>query len=91
MSIRDIALKVKVISANLFTGTMRAAASIRILVAVILPFILLTVGGRGASHLPWYIWTIMLLLLVLVVGRGRYLFLVVSYEAEAISISSHNR
>lgn len=90
MSIRDIALKVKISSANSFAATMRAAASIGILAAVIIPFILLTIGGRGANHLPWYIWTIMLLLLVLIVGGGRYLFLVDSHEAEAISISSHN-
>lgn len=88
MSIQDIALKVKIASANSYTETMRAAASIGILAAATIPFILLTVGGRGASPLPWYIWTIMLLLLLLVIGRGRYLFLLDSYEAEAISISS---
>lgn len=90
MSIHDMALKVKIISANSFAATMRAAASTGILAAVVLPFILLTVGGRGASHLPWYVWTIILLLLALVVGRGRNLFLVDAHEAEAISISSHN-
>ena len=90
MSIHDIALKVKVISANSFAATMRAAAFTGILAAVVLPFILLTVGGRGASHLPWYVWTIILLLLVLVVSRGRNRFLVNSHEAEAISISSHD-
>lgn len=63
----------------------------RLELAVMGPFFLLTIGGSGASNLPWYVWAITLLLMLLVIGRGRYLFMLDSKEAEAISISPKRR
>jgi hypothetical protein len=91
MSLQDAALKLKVVSANSFTRTTRAVASIGILAAIIVPFLLFTMGGRGSSNMPWYIWTIMLLLLLLGIGMGRYRFLLDSQEAAAMSIRPNHR
>ncbi len=91
MFIQDVVLKVKTVSANSLTSTGRAAVSFGIIATVVLPFVLLALGGRGTSHLPWYVWTIVLLLLLLAIGRGRYLFLMDSREAEAISIRPNHR
>ena len=91
MFIQDIVLKIKTVSANSLTSTGRAAVSFGIIAAIVLPFVLLTIGGRGTSHLPWYIWTIVLLLLLLSIGGGCYLFLMDSHEAEAISIRPNHR
>jgi hypothetical protein len=87
MSIQGIMLKLKIISANSFTSAGRAAPFIGLVVAAGGPFMLIALGGRETSNLPWYVWTIMLLLLLLVIGRGRYMFMLDSREAESISIS----
>jgi hypothetical protein len=91
MSIQGIMLKLKIISANLFSSAGRAAPFIGLVVAGAGPFLLLALGVGESSNLPWYVWAIILLLLLLVIGRGRYMFLLDSREAEAISISPRSR
>lgn len=91
MTIRDVLLKLKVVSANSFTRTARALPFIGIILAVTGPFVFLTFGSGEANSLPWYIWTITLLLLLLVIASGRYMFMLDSHEAEGISISPKHR
>ena len=86
MSIQDIALKLKIFSANSYTWTLRTAAVIGIVAAVTVPFVLLSFGGREANSLPWYIWTLIPLVLLLVLQIGFLMFRRKSYDAEDISI-----
>jgi hypothetical protein len=74
--------------ANSFT---RTAALIGIVAAVAGPFLMLTIGGRDANNLPWYIWMIVPLLLLVVVGAGFLAFKRESHDAEDISIRPKNR
>ena len=86
MTIQDIALKFKILSANSFTRTARAAAVSGIIAAVAVPFVLLSFGGREANSLPWYIWTLIPLVLLLVLQVGFLMFRRESHDAEDISI-----
>jgi hypothetical protein len=85
MSIQDVGLKLKAAS------TTRTAALIGIIAAVAGPFFMLTVGGREANNLPWYIWTIVPLFLLLVVGGGIWMFRREPQDGEDISISPNRR
>lgn len=86
MFIQDIALKLKIFSANSFTRTVRAAAILGIIAAVTVPFVLLSFGGRESNSLPWYIWTLIPLALILAVQVGFLMFRRESHDAEDISI-----
>jgi MFS family permease len=67
------------------------------LVAVVGPFLLLTVGGRDPSrpdepNLPWYFLAIVLVIVLAIIGVGFYMFTRDSHEADDISISpEHHR
>ena len=88
MSIQSTVLKLKSASTSSFT---RIAALIGIVAAVAGPFLMLTIGGREANNLPWYIWIIMPLFLLVVVGGGIFMFRHESHDAEDISIRPKNR
>ena len=88
MSIQSVILKLKSGSTNSFT---RVAALVGIVAAIAVPFLMLTVGGREANNLPWYIWTIMPLLLLVVVGGGILMFRHESHDADDISIRPKQR
>ena len=85
MSIQDVALKLKSAPAT------RTAALIGIVSAVAVPFLMLTVGGREANNMPWYIWIIVPLFLLVVVGGGFLMFKRESHDAEDMSIRPKNR
>lgn len=91
MFIQDIVLKLKIVSGNSFTWTVRKAAFIGITAAVIGPVLLLAAGGREASNLPWYIWIITLLALTLVIQIGILMFRRKSQDGKDISIRPKNR
>lgn len=60
--------------------------------AVVLPFVLLAIGGRdpstpNAPGLPWYFLVIVLVLVLLIVGAGFVLFTRESHYEDEISIS----
>ena len=88
MSIQDFVVKLKSLSSNSFT---RTAALVGITAAVAGPFLMLTIGGREANNLPWYIWTIVPLFLLVVIGGGILMFRRESHDAEDISIRPKNR
>ena len=88
MSIQDVIPRLK----TTFRGSIaRPAALIGIIVAVAAPFVLLTIGGREANNLPWYVWTIIPLLLLAVIEVGIVMFRRGSHYAEDISISPRRR
>jgi hypothetical protein len=82
MSIQQVVIKVK----NTSSQFVRVAALIGILAAVSIPFLMLTVGGREANNLPWYVWMIVPLFLFIVLAAGFLKFRRESHEAEDISI-----
>jgi hypothetical protein len=88
MSFNDVALKLKLASTRSFT---RTAALIGIVLAVAGPFLLLTIGGREANNLPWYVWTMIPLLFLAVVSFGFLKFKRKSREGEDISINPSQR
>ena len=69
----------------------RAAALIGIIAAVAVPFLMLTIGGREANNLPWYVWVIVPLFLLTVLAAGFLMFRHESHEAEDISIRPKSR
>jgi hypothetical protein len=85
MSIQDVALKLKSASAT------RTAALVGIVAAVAGPFLMLTIGGREANNMPWYIWIIVPVFLLTVVGGGFLMFRRESHDAEDMSIRPKNR
>jgi hypothetical protein len=88
MFIQDVVVKLRSVSTGSFT---RAAAVIGIIVAVAGPFLLLTIGGREANNMPWYIWMLVPLFLLLVVTGGIFMFRRESRDAEDISIRPKQR
>lgn len=88
MSIQDMVLKLRVVSANSYT---RTAALVGLIVAVMGPFLLLTMGGRDSNNLPWYVWVTIPILLMAVIAVGILMFKRDSHDAEDISISPRNR
>lgn len=88
MSIQSNLLRFKLFSANSFS---RTAAFIGIAAAVLGPFLLLTIGGREASNIPWYVWAIIPLMLLLVVAAGVLIFNRRKSDSQDISISPKNR
>ncbi len=88
MSIQSKILRFKAFSSYSYT---RTAAFIGITAAVLGPFLLLTIGGREANNMPWYVWTLILLLLLLVVTAGVLVFNRRKSGSEDISISPKNR
>jgi MFS family permease len=58
---------------------------------VVGPFVLLMIGGRQSSNLPWYFWVTILLLLLVVTGVGFLMFTRDSHEGQDISISPDRR
>lgn len=88
MSTQDVMLKLKSALNGSFT---RTVALIGIIVAVAGPFLMLTIGGRDANNLPWYIWMIVPLFILVVVGAGVLAFKRESHDAEDISIRPKNR
>ena len=88
MSIRDVITRLKISSSNSFT---RSAALIGIVLAVAGPFLLLTIGGRDANNLPWYIWVIVPLLLMAVIAMGFLMCRRESHDGQDISISPKRR
>jgi hypothetical protein len=88
MSTQDVIQKFRSASTGSLT---RTAALIGIIAAVAVPFLMLTVGGRDANNLPWYIWTIVPLFLLVVVGAGFLAFKRESHDAEDISIRPKQR
>jgi hypothetical protein len=84
MSNQNIAGKLKSVATGSFA---RSATLTGIILAVIGPFVLFTMGGREANRLPWYIWLIISMLLLTVVGAGFLAFKRQSHDAEDISIS----
>jgi hypothetical protein len=55
--------------------------------ALVLPFILLTIGGSQSNNLPWQFWATILLTLLAVIFVGFLRFTRESHGAEDISIS----
>jgi hypothetical protein len=55
--------------------------------ALVLPFILLTIGGSQSNNLPWQFWATILLTLLAVIFVGFLRFTRESHEAEDVSIS----
>jgi phosphoglycerol transferase MdoB-like AlkP superfamily enzyme len=90
MSIQDVMLKFRTVSAGSFPRTVRAAALIGILSAVLVPFFMLTIGGREANNMPWYVWTLIPLLLLMVIQAGILMYRHKSHHAEDISIRPKN-
>lgn len=88
MSIQTKMLRFKSFSANSYT---RWAGFIGITAAVLVPFLLLTIGGREASNIPWYVWATVPMLLLLVVAVGVLLFNRRESDSEDISIRPKNR
>jgi hypothetical protein len=88
MSIQNVVVRLKSASTNSFT---RTAALIGIIAAVAGPFLMLTIGGREANNLPWYVWVIVPLLLLLVLAAGFLMFARGSHDAEDVSIRPKNR
>jgi hypothetical protein len=88
MSIQTVITKLKRSSSISFT---RSAALIGIILAVAGPFLMLTIGGRDANNLPWYIWVIIPMLLISVIALGFLMFRRESNEAQDISISPKRR
>ena len=88
MLIQDMVLKLRVVSANSYT---RTAALVGLIVAVMGPFLLLTMGGRDSNNLPWYVWVTIPILLIAVIAVGILRFKRDSHDAEDISISPRNR
>ena len=88
MLIENKVQRLKTFSSYSYT---RAAAFIGIMAAVLGPFLLLTIGGREANNMPWYVWAIIPLLLLLVVGAGVLVFNRRKSGSEDISISPKNR
>ena len=87
MFIQGIAMKVK----NSTSLMIRVVALIGIIAAVAVPFLMLTVGGREASRLPWYVWTIVPVFLLMVLAVGFLLFRHESHAAADISIRPRSR
>ncbi len=85
MSIQDTILKLRAVSAT------RAAALIGLMVAVMGPFLLFTLGGRDSNNLPWYIWVTIPVLLMAVVAVGFFMFKRDPHDGEDISIRPKNR
>ena len=54
--------------------------------ALVLPFILLTIGGSQSNDLPWQFWVTILLMLLAVICVGFLRFIRESHEAKDISI-----
>jgi hypothetical protein len=88
MSIQDLITKLRTSSSNSFT---RSAALIGIVLAVTGPFLMLTIGGRDANNLPWYIWVMVPLLLMAVIAMGFLMFRRESRDGQDISISPKRR
>lgn len=89
MNIRNVLLNLKADSDG---GLTRPAPIFWfVAVALVAPFLLLTVSGRESNNLPWYFWTIILLLLVTVISAGFLMFTRESRKAEDISISPDRR
>lgn len=74
-----------------FIATTRLTAIVGLATAVAGPFLLVTLGGRGNSHLPWYIWATILLLGSAVIIGGLLMYRRDSHDAEDISIRPKNR
>lgn len=87
MFIQEVVEKIK----NSNSLLVRAAALIGIVAVVIMPFLMLTVGGREANNLPWYVWIVAPLFLVIVLAAGFLMFRHESHEAEDISIRPKSR
>ena len=87
MFIQEVVMKVK----NSNSMLIRAAALIGIIAAVAVPFLMLTVGGREANNMPWYVWMIVPLFLLIVLAAGFLMFRRESHEAEDISIRPKSR
>ena len=89
MRIQDVAPRLKAASAGAFA---RPAPLFRfVAAALVLPFLLLTIGGRESNNLPWYFWAGILLLLIVVICVGFLRFTRESHEASDISISPDRR
>jgi cytochrome c biogenesis factor len=88
MSIQNRVLKIKAVSVNFYA---LAAALVGLILAVMGPFLLLTMGGRNSNNLPWYVWVIIPLLLMAVVAVGFFMFKRDSHDGEDMSISPKNR
>jgi MFS family permease len=74
----------------------RIALLVGLIGAVVGPFILLAVGGRGTREtgqpeLPWYVLAIVLVVLLVIVGVGFVMFTRESHYEEEISISPETR
>jgi hypothetical protein len=83
MNVEDILLNLKAASAGAFARP--ALIFWFVAIAVVGPFVLLTVGGRGANNLPWQFWAMALLLLAVVTSVGFLRF--TRHPREAIDIS----
>lgn len=85
MQAQKILLKVKAVSTGAFE---RPAALLKfVAIALVAPFILLTIGGTQANNLPWYFWATTILLLLSVISIGYLRFARGSSDREDISIS----
>jgi len=83
MQTKRILLTLKAASAGAFE---RPASLFKfVAVALVGPFILLTIGGSQSSNLPWSFWATMLLILVAVISAGFLRFARESHEDISIS------
>ncbi len=88
MSIESVVRKLTPVPSGSIT---RTAVLMGIIAAVTGPFLILTVGGRDANNLPWYVWTMIPLILLVVLTAGYLAFKRDSTDAEAISIRPRSR
>lgn len=58
-----------------------------VVLAIVAPFLLLTVGASESNNLPWYFWTILAMLLVVVLSVAFLRFARESRGGNDISIS----
>ncbi|HEX5733611.1 MAG TPA: hypothetical protein VF131_12320 [Blastocatellia bacterium] len=89
MNIQNVLLNLKAVSAGAFARP--ALIFWFVAIAVVGPFVLLTIGGREANDLPWYFWALAMLLLALVITVGFLRFTRKPHEAEDISINPDRR
>jgi len=85
MQIQRVLLKLRARSAGAFEHPAPLLKFVAL--ALVAPFILLTIGLNESNNLPWYFWATILLMLLAVICVGFLKFTRESHEAEEISIN----
>jgi hypothetical protein len=69
----------------------RAVLLLGLIGSVVVPFLLLAIGGPDRSGLPWYFMVAVFIILLVTVGAGFWMFARESNRADEISISPERR